>query len=199
MLADGGHHQIVVLDDDGAELRRYGSGADGFTDGASETARFDHPQGVAATDEAIFVADTDNHAIRRIDRATGAVTTLAGTGKRGQTLEEPTPAATTELASPWDLEKNGDHVYFANAGTHQIGVLTLSAATVARLAGRGDEALTPGNAEQSALAQPSGLSLSADGKTLYVADSESSAIRAMTLGDEPDVATVVGAGLFDFG
>jgi sugar lactone lactonase YvrE len=200
LLADAGHNQVVLLDDAGKDVRRYGSGAIGSKDGPAETATFDHPQGLIASDEAIFVADTGNHAIRRIDRATGAVTTLAGTGKRGTTLGGEAQAAnTTALASPWDLEKKGDALYFANAGTHQIGVLDLAAGTVARLAGNGAEDLKPGAPDSAAFAQPSGLSLSADGATLYVADSESSAIRAIALGKNDATRTLVGAGLFDFG
>jgi thiol-disulfide isomerase/thioredoxin len=200
VLADAGHNQIVLLDDTGKDLRRYGSGAIGFKDGAADAATFDHPQGLIASDDAIFVADTGNHAIRRIDRATGAVTTLAGTGKRGTTLTGTAQAAvTTPLASPWDLEKKGEALYFANAGTHQIGVLDLAKGTLARLAGSGAEELKPGAPDAAAFAQPSGLSLSSDGATLYVADSESSAIRAIAVGGNDATRTLVGAGLFDFG
>ena len=197
-LADSGHNQIVLLDDSGADVKRFGSGAQGFKDGDATNATFDHPQGLIASDEAIFVADTGNHAIRRIDRASGAVTTLAGDGKRGMTLGDASPAKSTSLASPWDLEKKGDKVYFANAGTHQIGVLDLDKQTVARLAGSGAENLVAGSAAKAAFAQPSGLALSKDGGTLYVADAESSAIRAIDLRDA-STQTLVGAGLFDFG
>ncbi|HWK44240.1 MAG TPA: thioredoxin-like domain-containing protein [Stellaceae bacterium] len=199
VLADGGHHQIVVLGDDGGERHRYGSGEAGLVDGTEATARFNHPQGVAASAEAIFVADTDNHAIRRIDRASGAITTLAGTGKRGKVLTEPADALGTALASPWDLEVAGTTLYFANAGTHQLGALDLGSGQVRRFVGSGEEALTPGDAATAAMAQPSGLALSADRRTLYVADSESSAIRAVSLGDTTEIGNLVGAGLFDFG
>lgn len=199
-LADGGHNQIVLLDDHGnKELSRFGSGEAGLLDGAADKARFDHPQGLIASTDAIFVADTGNHAIRRIDLATRAVTTLAGTGQRGRVLESPQPGRTTALASPWDLEKKGDELFFANAGSHQLGVLNLKTGAVARLAGSGAEGLEAGPAADAELAQPSGLALSADGNILYVADSESSAVRAVTVGNDSAVATLVGAGLFDFG
>lgn len=202
VLADGGHNQIVLLDNRGADVRRFGSGRIGAQDGSASTASFDHPQGLAASADAIFVADTGNHRLRRIDLASGAVTTLAGTGERGQWLEDPAPATKTALASPWDAEVSGGRVFFANAGTHQVGVLDLAKGTVARLAGDGQEALREGSATTSSFAQPSGLSLSADGKTLYVADAESSAIRTIALDDDRGsvrVRTLVGAGLFDFG
>ena len=200
VLADAGHHQIVLLDDQGKDLRRYGSGQSGRSDGSAAQARFDRPQGLVASTKAIYVADTDNHAIRRIDLASGAVTTLAGTGRRGSTLEaEATPGKTTALASPWDLELRGEQLYFANAGTHQIGVLDLATNTVARLAGSGAEALTDGAPAHAAFAQPSGLGLSPDGNTLYVADAESSAVRAIAVNAGNSSKTLVGAGLFDFG
>ncbi|MBS0590108.1 MAG: redoxin domain-containing protein [Proteobacteria bacterium] len=199
VLADAGHNQIVLLDDAGRDVRRFGSGETGFRDGAASAASFNHPQGLIADDTAIFIADTGNHAIRRVDLKTGAVTTLAGIGKRGSLLPTTAqPGATTALASPWDLEKKGTQLFFANAGTHQIGVLDLADGKLRRFAGGGDEALRTGSPEEAAFAQPSGLSLAADGGTLYVADAESSAIRAIDLGNDR-THTVVGAGLFDFG
>jgi thiol-disulfide isomerase/thioredoxin len=199
VLADSGHNQIVLLDDAGADVKRYGSGKSGFADGDAATATFDHPQGLVASGEAIFVADTGNHAIRQIDLKTGAVITLAGNGKRGGLLPATAqPAKGFALASPWDLAKKGDRLFFANAGTHQLGELDLKSGNVSRLAGSGAEDLTSGSAERAAFAQPSGLTLSKDGNTLYVADAESSAIRAVALGDAK-TTTIVGAGLFDFG
>src|SRR5271163_168026 len=159
VLADGGHNQIVLLDDSGKELERYGSGEAGFRDGAKNEARFNHPQGVIASSDAIFVADTESHAIRRIDLASGAVTTLAGTGQRGRQLGTAAPGHATALASPWDLEKKGDQLFFANAGTHQIGILDLKTGSVAALAGTGEEGIRDGRAAAASLAQPSGLVL----------------------------------------
>lgn len=198
-LADAGHNQIVLLDDKGADARRFGSGKEGFADGASSVASFNHPQGLIATSDAIFVADTGNHAIRRIDLATGNISTLAGNGQRGKNLDGPASAKETALASPWDLEIKGQQLYFANAGTHQIGVLNLASSKVASLAGSGEEALKDGTAKAAGFAQPSGLALSEDGAVLYVADAESSAIRTITLKGALKVKTLVGAGLFDFG
>ncbi|TXH05205.1 MAG: redoxin domain-containing protein [Nevskiaceae bacterium] len=199
VLADAGHNQIVLLDDRGNDLRRFGDGTAGLVDGASGRARFNHPQGLIASSDAIFVADTGNHAIRRIDLASGAVSILAGTGQRGHGLGAAQPALKTALASPWDLELKTQQLYFANAGTHQIGVLSLADGKVSALAGSGAEALTDGGAEEAGFAQPSGLAMSADGGTLYVADAESSAIRAIALRAPVRVKTLVGAGLFDFG
>ncbi|HYD99637.1 MAG TPA: hypothetical protein VEH84_09650 [Alphaproteobacteria bacterium] len=196
-MADSGHHQIVLYDSAGRELRRFGSGAAGFEDGIG-AATFDGPQGLAATAEALFVADTGNHALRRIGLADGAVTTLAGTGRRGGALGGPAPAGSAALASPWDCEVLDGGLVFANAGTHQLGRLDFGTGLVARLAGSGVEALIDGPAAEAALAQPSGLAPAADG-ALYFADSETSAIRRLAPGPAPRVETLAGAGLFEFG
>jgi DNA-binding beta-propeller fold protein YncE len=197
-LADSGHHQIVMLDGEGKELRRVGNGAAGFTDGNTDVARFNGPQGLIASRDAVFVADTGNHALRRIDLASGTVITLAGTGHRGRPLASALPGKDAALASPWDLELSDSRLYFANAGTHQIGVFDLDAGTLARFVGSGAEAIVDGDAAEAALAQPSGLALSPDGRTLFVADSETSAVRAVGT-DTGAVRTIIGKGLFAFG
>lgn len=196
VVADSGHHQVVVFDDFGAELARFGNGRAGAEDGANPS--FNGPEGVAAVDDALFVADTRNHLIRRIDPDSGAVTTVAGMGWRGGTLGQPMPALDTALASPWDLTGAGGILYFANAGSHQLGWLDLANAQLGALAGSGAEALADGGAGESHLAQPSGLALADDGVALYFADAETSAIRHLCL-DSRRVATLAGQGLFDFG
>ncbi|MFQ5984918.1 MAG: thioredoxin-like domain-containing protein [Alphaproteobacteria bacterium] len=198
-LADSGHHQVVLLDDSGREVRRFGSGKPGLADGDGGSIRFNNPQGLVGTEEAIFVADTFNHAIRRIGLSEGRVETLAGNGRQGPALDGEIPAEEALLASVWDLEVKGSRLFFANAGTHQLGELELERGAVRRLAGTGGEDIVDGPAGEALLAQPSGLALDGDGRLLYFADSESSAVRAVTLDDRPRVETLVGTGLFDFG
>src|SRR5262249_4406691 len=162
-----GHNQIVLLDDDGAEQARIGAGQAGLADGDMAAATFNAPQGLAADDRAIYVADTGNHAIRRIDGETGDVTTLAGDGRRRRGLAAaPSRAWKPSLASPWDVACVGERLVFANAGTHQLGVLD-RAGTLAALAGSGIEGLHDGPAPDANLAQPSGLAASGDGRALY--------------------------------
>jgi DNA-binding beta-propeller fold protein YncE len=91
----------------------------------------------------------------------------------------------------------GDNLYIAMAGNHQIWVLDLAKRQLAPFAGSGKENIEDGPLDQAAFAQPSGLAT--DGTTLFVADSEVSAIRAVPLGGQGDVRTIVGLGLFEFG
>lgn len=199
VLCDPGHHQIVILGDDGRERSRVGSGEPGWQDGEMGEARFQSPQGLAADGEAIYVADTWNHRVRRIERWSGRVTTLAGTGARGLPLGGAAPALATPLASPWDIEVRGGNLFFANAGTHQLGLLDLARGAVEGLAGSGAEGIEDGPAASAALAQPSGLALDPLGGTLYFVDSETSSVRLLALGGQPEVRTLAGKGLFDFG
>ncbi len=131
VLADAGHHQIVLLDDDGGEIARYGSGVAGLADGDATTARFNGPQGLIADARAIFVADTGNHALRRIDRATGLVTTLAGTGRRGLALGEPAPISSWGISS-WGISSWGISSWPAGCSISPMPEPTSSAATTAK-------------------------------------------------------------------
>ncbi|MBV2356029.1 NHL domain-containing thioredoxin family protein [Streptomyces sp. J2-1] len=198
LVSDTTRHQLVELAEDAETVvRRIGSGGRGFTDGPAETAAFSEPQGLALLDDGgIVVADTVNHALRRLDPATGAVTTLAGTGRqwwRGS----PTggPARATDLSSPWDVAVFGGRVWIALAGIHQLWTYDPATETVAVAAGTSNEGLVDGPGAEAWFAQPSGLA--ATPERLWVADSETSALRWV----EPDgsVHTAVGTGLFDFG
>lgn len=195
-VADTGHHRIVVAGLDGMVQRIVG-GRKGFQDGADDEAAFDGPQGMALDGEQLYLADTGNHAVRRLDLATWRVTTVAGTGELGRRVKEG-PGQFTPLRSPWGLSAQGGVLYIAMAGSHQLWVFDPISGQLYRYAGSGREALVDGSLARATFAQPSGLS--SDGRRLYVADSETSAIRVVDLpGAADQVRTLVGQGLFDYG
>ncbi|MGE5540565.1 MAG: thioredoxin-like domain-containing protein [Gemmatimonas sp.] len=198
-VADSGHHQVALLDARGREVGRYGSGHPGFDDGGAKAATFRDPQGLAANDRTLYVADTGNHAIRAIDLASGRVETIGGTGTRGRILGASAESRATALASPWDIVLVEDVLAFANAGTHQLGALDPQRGIVARLAGTGAEGIEDGVAMHAAMAQPSGLSYDEESGRIFIADSETSSVRFLQLGETPQLSTLVGTGLFDFG
>lgn len=197
-LADAGHHQIVLLDAEGGEVARIGTGEAGPGDGPWGGARFHSPQGLIADTGAIWVADTGNHLIRRIDLASFSVTTVAGLGRRGPILNDPLPGPIAALASPCDLETDGRRLYVANAGTHQILAYDLATGMMVPLAGNGAEGLVDGIGFNAILAQPTALAFDPARRRLAFADAETSAIR---LADPATgaVETLIGQGLFDFG
>ena len=101
-----------------------GTGTQGYTgDGASaRTAAFAGPKGLACARGGLYVADTENHVIRRIDLASGIVTTVLGTGRRGDGPEqEPLGCA---LSRPHGVLVDGaGRLYVADSEAHRIRVV----------------------------------------------------------------------------
>jgi sugar lactone lactonase YvrE/thiol-disulfide isomerase/thioredoxin len=200
-IADSNHNRVVVADLDSFVVQQVIGGLEsGFADGDFESARFFRPQGMAlgAEGKVLYVADTENHAVRAVDLENGRVETVAGTGR--QTRSYPGRAGRgTEVAlnSPWDVERVGDYLYVAMAGSHQLWRLDLLTGVVKPWAGSGREGINGGPLGSASLAQPSGLTT--DGERIYFADSEASAIRAADLEHGGRVRRFVGKGLFDFG
>ncbi|WP_369234535.1 NHL domain-containing thioredoxin family protein [Streptomyces sp. R21] len=199
LVSDTTRHQLVELAADGESVvRRIGSGVRAFADGTAEAAGFSEPQGLALVEDgtAVVVADTVNHALRRLDLASGDVTTLAGTGRQWwQGSPTSGPAREVDLSSPWDVAEFGGRVWIAMAGVHQLWAYDPADGTVAVTAGTTNEGLVDGPGDEAWFAQPSGLAATAD--RLWFADSETSALRWVDL--EGAVHTAVGTGLFDFG
>lgn len=198
-IADSNHNRILVASlRDGSILEEIGQGDSGLKDGDFRTATFQHPQGMALREWELYVADTENHAIRRVDLRRKVVETVAGTGRQGYEFNPPPRAGSAQpLNSPWDLESDGDALYVAMAGPHQIWKMELEDDLIGPYAGNGQEALHDGPLASAALAQPSGIS--SDGQKLYFADSEVSSIRSADLNPDGRVETLVGGGLFQFG
>ncbi len=197
-IADSTHHRLVITTLAGKQIDVIGTGKAGRTDGPYDKAAFNDPQGMALSGDTLYVADRKNHLIRAVDLKAKTVKTVAGNGLQNWKPQGGGPALQTILNSPWDLLIQGDTLYIAMAGNHQIWTLDLKARRVAPYAGTGNENIADGPLNSSCFAQPSGLTT--DGSTLYVADSEVSAIRALPLkGHSGNVQTLVGTGLFDYG
>ena len=200
-IADSTHHRVVVTDLDGKKIAVVGTGRPGHKDGAFDKAQFDDPQGLAVRGDTVYVADRKNHMIRAIDLKEQVVTTVAGTGQQAdpgeRRLDRPVPATSIGLNSPWALLWAADKLFIAMAGHHQIWTFDPAAKELAPFAGSGRENIMDGPLRFANFAQPSGLAT--DGKFLYVADSEVSAVRKLPLDGKGEVETLVGRGLFVFG
>lgn len=187
-IADSNHNRIVITKLDGTLIATVGTGARGAADGAFDRATFNRPQGLAldvgqnGDEGTLYVADTENHLVRKVDLKSRTVTTIAGTGRQSHgnpSEESATPARNAALNSPSDLQLVSRRLYIAMAGSHQIWLLNLKTNTISVFAGSGREAHADGARQTAAFAQPSGLT--GDGTTLYVADAESSDIRSVDL------------------
>ncbi|CAL5402040.1 unnamed protein product [Camellia sinensis] len=186
-ISDSNHNRIVVTDLDGNFIVQIGStGEEGFRDGNFEDATFNRPQGLAYDPKKnlLYVADTENHALRVIDFVNETVQTLAGNGTKGSDYKGGGMGAAQLLNSPWDVcyEPVNGIVYIAMAGQHQIWEHNTSDGITRAFSGDGYERNLNGSSSTStSFAQPSGISLSPDLKEAYIADSESSSIRALDL------------------
>ncbi|WP_409484447.1 NHL domain-containing thioredoxin family protein [Arsenicicoccus dermatophilus] len=208
VVTDTAHHQVVRLAEDlTTEVARW----------AAEPA-LTEPQGICRLPREVaeqvgydlVVADSVGHRVRGLDTSSGRWTTLAGTGAQLRERSGEGPALEQELSTPWDVAWWQGVLVVAMAGTHQLWALQLRADPadneIRVLAGTSAEGIRDGRGVEAWLAQPSGLATSVDGRTLWVADAETSAIRQVVLADESAglaggvvLRTPVGQGLFDFG
>ncbi len=212
-ISDTNHNRIVITDLDGKFIEVIGSGDIGKGDGDFQTATFNKPQGCALAGETLYVADNENHMLRKVDLTAKTVKTISGTGQQaanpfpGYVPGAPPvrmrwvgPPATTELTSPWALWVHQQDLFIAMAGSHQIWKMPLDESEIGPYAGSALEDIVDGallprvpfNGGSSAFAQPSGLS--SDGTWLFVADSEGSSVRKVPLKKGTlEVGTVVGS------
>ncbi|RYG99189.1 MAG: redoxin domain-containing protein, partial [Alphaproteobacteria bacterium] len=183
-IADSGHNRIVIASKEGQVESIIGDGGAGLKDGDFKSAEFENPQGLALDGDKLYVADTNNHALRVINLTAKTVDTLAGTGQQAPYMATGGTGKLALLSSPWDVVKVGDDIIMAMAGNHQIWKYDLNTTKVSVYAGSGAEARRDGTFSTAAFAQTSGLALQ-DGK-LFAADSESSTLRAI----DPKAGTV---------
>jgi len=197
-VSDSNHDRIIIADREGQVLAIAGSGNKGIADGTFTQAEFNNPQGLAYDDKTntLYVADTDNHLIRRLDLNKSAVETVCGTGSQVYDRTGGRPGRKQGLNSPWDLCLADGRLFIAMAGNHQLWVFDPSSQIAEAWIGSGRENIRDGIGLQCELAQPSGLTRSGD--WLYFVDSEVSAVRRVHL-QTREVQTLVGSGLFDFG
>ncbi|MCY3800492.1 MAG: alkyl hydroperoxide reductase [Chloroflexi bacterium] len=179
-ISDSNNDRIVVSDLAGNVLTVTGGAETGLTDGGYDVSEFNQPQGMELTGEILYVADTGNHAIRRVDLDSQVVSTVAGPDEG--------------LRSPWDLTLHNNELYAAMAGSHQLWRIDPDSGAAWPYAGTGGESIQDGPLGSALLAQPSGIVSYRD--RLYFVDSETSSVRFAAGGE---IGTVVGTGLFDFG
>ena len=137
-----------------------GSGAIGRADGGFEACSFNHPQGMALVGEMLYVADTENHLLRKVDLTAqtrdddcrhgrerqrvgdvfGERSRLANRGA----VQSRARRRTTSLTSPWALWHHGNDLYIAMAGMHQIWKMPLDESTIEAYAGNGREDIVDG-------------------------------------------------------
>lgn len=197
-IADSGHHRVLECDFNGRIHRQFGSGGGGLIDGPMELAAFQHPMGISLQRDAVYVADTGNHAVRRIKLGTGDVDTLLGAGRPGRTQPGPVsdPRAIA-LDHPRDVAITpANTLCIATAGDNRIWSLDINGSQLSLLAGSGAIDQIDGEGEAAAFVSPTSLSVVQ--QILYVCDEAASAIRSVHLRTR-QVTTLIGQGAWQFG
>ena len=145
----------------------------------------------------LYIADTFNNVVREVNLTTGIITTIAGTGTAGFSGDGG-PATSAELFDPSGVavDSAGD-VYIADSDNEVVREVTASTQVITTIAGTGTFGYSGDNgpATSAKLGTPWGLALNSAGTTLYIADRDNNAIRAVNL-TTGIITTVAGNGTF---
>ena len=175
-VADSSNHLIRKITAAGVVSTFAGSGAEGSADGTGTAASFRYPYGVAVDASGnIFVADKNNHLIRKITAA-GVVSTFAGSGAEGSDDSTGT-AASFKYPNGVAVDASGN-IFVADLGNHKIRKI-IAAGVVTTFAGSGAAGRADGTGTDASFRYPNGVAVDASGN-IFVADSNNHLIRKIT-------------------
>lgn len=188
-ILDQRNQRIRYIDPDGVIDTVAGSGEPGFADGPLLEAQFSFPTGsnpppnggIALDDQGrLYVADSLNHRIRRVDFEQGVVETFAGTGEPGFSGDGGA-ATEAQINNPRDLTMGPDgRLYFSDEKNHRVRAIDVDTGVIETIAGTGEPGYEgdEGSPKQAKLYEPSGLAFGPDGN-LYISDTGNHVIRVM--------------------
>ncbi|MEO8735533.1 MAG: NHL repeat-containing protein [Edaphobacter sp.] len=194
-IAERGNHVIRKVDPAGLITTIAGTGTQGFSgdNGPATAARLDSPQGlVLDANNILYIADTHNNRVRKLDLATGLITTIAGTtaGFSGDSG----PATSAQLNLPTALALDANHnLYVADTQNHRIRKITAATGLIATVAGNGIQGFSGDNsaATSASIDSPAGLAVDAAGN-LYLSDTHNHRIRKIAAASGL-ITTIAGA------
>lgn len=167
-----------------------GSGP-GSADGPASTASFNFPKGLALvpSQNFLYIADTGNNLIRKLDLAGQVVSTIAGGTTPGY-VDGPLAAARFNQPYAIAVSVDGNRLYVADTRNNAIRLVNLQTGLVSTIAG-GTNGSADGTGKTAQFSAPDGVALSSDEKTLYVADYNNHTIRSIDLASG-QVTTIAG-------
>jgi sugar lactone lactonase YvrE len=179
-----------------------GTGTEGFSgDGGLATdAQIDGPDGVAVDASGnLFIADANNSRIRRVDAATGVITTVAGTGTEGFSGDGG-PATSASLSGPTGVAVDASgNLFIADFFDNRIRRVDTATGVITTVAGTGASGFSGdgGPATSASLSWPTGVAVDTSGN-LFIADHRNHRIRMVDAATSV-ITTVAGAGPTGFG
>ncbi len=200
-LADTDNHRIRKVDTEGLITTIAGTGKDDYSgDGVPATdAELKKPRGLYVdTSGNIYIADTDNHCIRKIDVGTGIITTIAGTGGAGGYSGDDGPAINAKLNKPHAIYMDtSGNIYIADTDNHRIRKVD-SEGIITTIAGTGNDIYSGDNgpATDADLRKPRGLYVDTSGN-IYIADTDNHCVRKIDVGTGI-ITTIAGTGVGGF-
>jgi sugar lactone lactonase YvrE len=199
-IADSAHNRIRKVDAKTQIISTYGgNGTQGYTgdNGLATSATINVPHGLAIDGAGnLYFADSGNNVVRRIDAATGIMTTVAGTGAQGY-AGDGAPATAAELNTPSEVAfDTTGNLYIADTLNQCVREVNASSGTIATVAGNGSKGFAGdgGPATSAELNVPYALAFDSQGH-LFIADSGNNRIREVNGGA---ITTVVGNGIEGF-
>ncbi len=167
-----------------------GSGSRGNADGTGADASFDYPRGLGTDGRKLYITESANHAVRRLDLESTFAETLAGSGSSGDSTGIGMAA---EFNVPTRTTTDGTYVYVADTGNHRIKRIDPETKEVVILAGSGSPGGDDGFGEFATFDGPRGITT--DGTHLFVADQQGNTVRRIDLSTR-QVITFAGSGSF---
>jgi DNA-binding beta-propeller fold protein YncE len=172
-------------------LRQKGDEGDG---GPAEKARFNGPHNLAVAPSGdIYVADTWNRKVRKIDSKTGTISTIAGTGQRGYSGDGG-PAAKATFGDIYcvSLDPTGERLYLADLDNRRVRVVDLASGVVSLVAGNGDKGVPRDGADARTAPLVDPRAVAVDAKdNVYIVERGGHALRVVDSAGK--IRTVVGA------
>lgn len=157
-----------------------GSGEVGFSgDGGQATAaKLANPTGLALDGNNLYISDSGNERIRKVNLSTGIISTIAGTGEKGF-LSDEDDASKAQLANPLGLTvDNSGNLYFVDRGNNMVRKITTSTGKISTVVGNGESGYSGDGelAKNAKLANPTGVAFNNAGD-LYIVDRGNNRIR----------------------
>lgn len=198
-IAEAGNHVIRKIDLASLITTIAGTGTQGFSGdgGAGTAAQLDSPQGLAlSTDGKIYIADTHNNRIRKLDLTTGLITTIAGTTAGFSGDNGPASSARLNLPTALAVDAAGD-LYLADTQNYRVRKIAAATGVIMTVAGNGTQGFSGDNGPATAASvdSPTGLAIDAAGD-LYIADTHNHRIRKVAASGM--ITTIAGTGAESF-